>query len=71
MYKKAEIAGKGEPLNFVTSPAPETPPGMVRVKTAFAGVCHSDLHIINDDLGTFKTYGNIRDIPLANGANSA
>jgi len=60
MQTRAEIIGKGEPLHLVTSSVPVPPPGMVRIKTAYAGVCHSDLHIVNNDLGHFETYGEER-----------
>ena len=47
--KKAEIVDASTPLRIVTVDIPETPKNGCRLKTTFAGVCHSDLHIITDE----------------------
>ncbi len=44
-YKK----GKGF-VELRDIPEPEPGPGEVRIKVAFAGICASDLHILNDDI---------------------
>lgn len=46
----AEIVGAGQPLQIVTRDFPETPPDGVLLKTHYAGVCHSDIHFLDDEL---------------------
>ena len=47
--KRAEIVDASLPLRIVNSDIPGTPKNGARLKTAQAGVCHSDLHIIADE----------------------
>ena len=51
--KRAELVGADQPLKVVTREVSAPPPGGCLVKTVYAGVCHSDLHMIRDasDLG--------------------
>ena len=42
---KAAIFKKANVIEVDELPVPETPPGMVRVKTLACGVCGTDLHI--------------------------
>ena len=59
----AEITGAGQALRVVSRPQPEVPQGGILVKTAYGGVCHSDLHFIQDqvDLGAGRVFRH-RDI---------
>lgn len=41
----------GKPAEIVDVPKPEPGPGQILVKIGGAGVCHSDLHIMDEDLG--------------------
>jgi len=58
-YKRAETTKANEPLKIVSGEIPVPPPGCVRVKLAFSGVCHSDVHLISDwfNLGEEKFRG--------------
>ena len=61
--KRAEAIGPAQPLSLVTREIPAAPPGGCLLKTLYAGVCHSDLHMIKDvyDLGsgTTKIYSDM------------
>lgn len=41
----------GHPAGVVDLAEPRPGPGQVLLKVAGAGVCHSDLHILDEDLG--------------------
>jgi alcohol dehydrogenase, propanol-preferring len=43
--------GVGEPLKLVELPIPQPGPGQVLIKIHACGICHTDLHIIDGDLG--------------------
>src|SRR5512134_3656980 len=45
------FAGVGRPAELVDVPKPSPGPGQVVIKIGGAGVCHSDLHIMEEDLG--------------------
>jgi len=45
--KAAVLHAIGEPLRIEEVPTPHPRPGQVLVKVAAAGVCHSDLHLID------------------------
>ena len=57
MMRCAEIVSAGAALKFASYPVPQPPPDGVVIKTTYAGVCHSDLHLLDDviDLGGGKT----------------
>jgi propanol-preferring alcohol dehydrogenase len=45
------FAGVGRPPNVEDVPKPSPAPGQVLIKIGGAGVCHSDLHVMDEDLG--------------------
>ncbi len=45
------FAGVGRPAEVVDVPKPTPGPGQVVIKIGGAGVCHSDLHVMEEDLG--------------------
>jgi propanol-preferring alcohol dehydrogenase len=45
------FAGVGRPAEIADVPKPSPGPGQVVVKIGGAGVCHSDLHVMEEDLG--------------------
>jgi alcohol/geraniol dehydrogenase (NADP+) len=45
--------GPGQPLEPFTSPEPDLGEGQVRVAVTHCGVCHTDVHGIDGDLGVF------------------
>lgn len=49
--KAVRFVGVGKPAEIVEVPTPRPGPGQVLVKIGGAGVCHSDLHILDEDLG--------------------
>ena len=51
MYR-AEIVDVGKELKLVELDIPQPPPNGARIRTAFAGVCHSDLHFLQDKQST-------------------
>ena len=60
MHKKAIISDIAQPFQIVTSPLDKPPAGHIRIRTAFAGVCHTDMGIKNEDfLNIRETYGKI------------
>jgi S-(hydroxymethyl)glutathione dehydrogenase/alcohol dehydrogenase len=50
MVRAVVLSGIGEPMRVEQIDLPEPGPGMVRVKLAAAGVCHSDLSLSNGTL---------------------
>lgn len=49
--KAVRFVGVGKPAEIVDLERPSPGPGQVLVKIGGAGVCHSDLHIMDEDLG--------------------
>ena len=49
--RAVRFAGVGRPAQFADVPKPEPGPGQVLVKIGGAGVCHSDLHVMEEDFG--------------------
>ena len=47
--KRAEIVDTSAPLKVVSTTILETPSNGARLRTTFAGVCHSDIHVIKDE----------------------
>ena len=47
--KRAEIVDASAPLKVVSTTILETPSNGARLRTTFAGVCHSDIHVIKDE----------------------
>jgi propanol-preferring alcohol dehydrogenase len=45
------FVGVGRPAEIADVPKPEVRPGEVLIKIGGAGVCHSDLHVMEEDLG--------------------
>lgn len=50
-YKAAVITGQQKPLEIQDLPIPELKDGEVLIKTLACGVCHSDHHVLNGDMG--------------------
>jgi propanol-preferring alcohol dehydrogenase len=59
----ARIVDAFKPLEVTTLPIPELPDEGMLIKTLYAGICHSDIHFIDDemDLGDGKVFKN-RDL---------
>ena len=49
--RAVRFAGVGRPAQIEDVPKPSTGPGKILVKIGGAGVCHSDLHVMEEDLG--------------------
>ncbi|MDI9240001.1 NAD(P)-dependent alcohol dehydrogenase [Lysobacter sp. LF1] len=49
--KAVRFVEVGKPAEIVDVPQPKPGPGQVLLKIGGAGVCHSDLHIMDEDLG--------------------
>lgn len=50
-YKAAVIVGQQKPLEIQELPIPELKENEVLVKVLACGVCHSDHHVLNGDMG--------------------
>ena len=50
-YKAAVITGQQKPLEIQELPMPELKEGEILVKVHACGVCHSDHHVLNGDMG--------------------
>ena len=65
LVRRAEIVEAGKPLRLKTIPMPQLPPHMIRIKVAYAGICHSDLHFLEEasaveqELGRCFKYTNL------------
>ncbi len=46
--KRAEMTGVNKPLEIVTRDIPTPPEDGCIVRTTYAGVCHSDIHLLED-----------------------
>jgi len=62
--QSAHIVEPGRPLELKSHPIPEVPDEGLLIKTLYAGVCHSDIHFIDDeiDIGNGNVFRR-RDIP--------
>ncbi|GFE80070.1 oxidoreductase [Steroidobacter agaridevorans] len=49
--KAVRFIETGKPAQLADVPAPRPGPGQVSIKIAGAGVCHSDLHVLDEELG--------------------
>lgn len=49
--KAVRFVGVGHPAHIADVPKPEPGPGQVVIGIGGAGVCHSDLHVMEEDLG--------------------
>lgn len=49
--KAIRFVGVGYPAQIADVPKPEPGPGQVLIRIGGAGVCHSDLHVMEEDLG--------------------
>jgi propanol-preferring alcohol dehydrogenase len=49
--KAIRFAGVGRPAEIADVPKPTPGPGQIVIKIGGAGVCHSDLHVMEEDLG--------------------
>ena len=49
--RAVRFAGVGRPVQIADVPTPSPRPGQVLVKIGGAGVCHSDLHLMEEDFG--------------------
>ncbi len=49
--QSVRFVGVGKPARIDDIPKPSAGPGQIVVKIGGAGVCHSDLHVMEDDLG--------------------
>jgi propanol-preferring alcohol dehydrogenase len=45
------LAGVGRPAQIVDVPKPSPGPAQIVVRIGGAGFCHSDLHVMEEDLG--------------------
>ena len=50
MMERAEITGPDAPLAIKQYPIPQAPPGGLLLKTEYSGICHTDLHLIRDEV---------------------
>ncbi len=50
-YKAAVITGQQKPLEIQELPMPELKEGELLLKVLACGVCHSDHHVLNGDMG--------------------
>ena len=48
--ERAEITGAGEPLAVKKYPMPSAPAKGLLLKTLYSGICHTDLHLIHDQV---------------------
>ena len=48
--QRAEIVDAGKDLKIVELDIPQPPPNGARIRTAYAGVCHSDVHFLEDEV---------------------
>jgi propanol-preferring alcohol dehydrogenase len=49
--RAVRFVGVGKPATITEVPKPSPDPGQILLKIGGAGVCHSDLHVMEDDLG--------------------
>src|SRR5690349_107529 len=49
--RAVRFTGVGRPAQIADVPKPRPGPGQVLIKIGGAGVCHSDLHVMDEDLG--------------------
>lgn len=49
--KAAVLTGAKKPLEIKDIPVPEPQPGEILIKVHACGVCHSDHHVLNGDMG--------------------
>lgn len=49
--KAVRFVAVGQPAEVVDLPRPEPGPGQVLIRIGGAGVCHSDLHVLDEELG--------------------
>ena len=50
-YKAAVIVGQQKPLEIQELPLEEVKEGEILIKVLACGVCHSDHHVLNGDMG--------------------
>ena len=48
--QQARIVDAGQPLKVVDLPIPAAPAKGARLRTTYSGICHSDLHVIKDEV---------------------
>jgi propanol-preferring alcohol dehydrogenase len=46
---------ENNPLEMVDLPAPEPAPGQIRLRVKACGVCHTDLHLVEGEIPSFKS----------------
>src|SRR6185503_20784280 len=51
VMRAVRFAGVGRPAQIADVPKPAPGPGQIVLKIGGAGVCHSDLHVMEEDLG--------------------
>ena len=49
--QSVRFVGVGRPAQIQDVPKPSPAPGQVLIKIGGAGVCHSDLHVMEEELG--------------------
>lgn len=62
-YKAAVVVGQQKPLEIQDLPISELKDGEILVKVKACGVCHSDHHVLNGDMGppyvSFPNFPNL------------
>ncbi len=48
--QQARIVDAGQPLKVVDLPIPAAPAKGARLRTTYSGICHSDMHVIKDEV---------------------
>ena len=61
----AAVTGPNKPLDLKTGPVLQTPPNGLRIKTSYAGICHTDLNFLKDEINLGSGLKSFRSKTLA------